>query len=189
MRSKIFSLIALAVGVLSAALGFVLPFIYMNRGTSSDMIGGADTATYEFFFWRYGSLPIIFVLLGASLTLAGLFSLIFSKGVSKNCSVKTTLIALSLSIFGATGLNCFFFCYVCAVFNEKSAYPRAYPTSCAGMLLSLFAFVALIVWYCAQRQKKFSIFGALTDVATSIIFLPFFTFATDYAIEFFRTIF
>lgn len=188
MKTRVFGVLTLVLGALTTAFGFVLPLFYINKEPSVQIICGADMPTYEFLLWQAGAFPVLFVLLGAALALTGLFSLIFNKSVSKNCAPKTSLIALALSVFGATGLNCFFFCFVCAAFGEKAAYPRAYPASAAGMIISLVAFLALIFWYVVERRKKISVFGVVCDVALSIVYLPFFTFALSYFMDFLQNV-
>ncbi|MBR3909503.1 MAG: hypothetical protein IKJ50_07280 [Clostridia bacterium] len=98
------------------------------------------------------------------------FALIFRKKISKICTVKTTLLSLAISLFGGVGLFSFF-AWLTILPRET---PIEYQFFIACGIISFVSFVATIVFYAILRKRKFSAFGLIFDVLTSIITLPFF---------------
>lgn len=98
------------------------------------------------------------------------FALIFRKKISKICTVKTTLISLAISLFGGVGLFSFF-AWLTILPRET---PIEYLFFIACGIISFVSFVVTIVFYVILRKRKFSAFGLIFDVLTSIITLPFF---------------
>lgn len=179
-KYKIYSTIALISGLLLALVSVLVPIIklsnYTAQNVSVGIIGGADASTLRFIFWHgYGGdnmvIPIIF---GIALFLAGMFCLIFSKAVFYNCTVKTTLLSLTTSFFGASGLVCFFIWFSIVAFGEMSKHPISYPISIIGGAISLLAFIILIFFYIKARSAKMSAKGTIIDILTSITALPIF---------------
>ena len=98
------------------------------------------------------------------------FALIFRKKVSKICSVKTTLLSLAISFFGGVGF-CSFLAWLTILPRET---PIEYQFFIACGIISFVSFVVTIVFYVILRKRKFSVYGIIFDVLTSIIILPFF---------------
>ena len=98
------------------------------------------------------------------------FALIFRKKISKICTVKTTLLSLAISFFGGVGF-CSFLAWLTTLPRET---PIEYLFFIICGIISFVSFVATIVFYIILRKRKFSAFGLIFDVLTSIITLPFF---------------
>ena len=123
--------------------------------------------TFFSLFWQ-------FKFWGVILLLFIVFALIFRKKISKICSVKTTLLSLAISFFGGVGLTCFFICFFIVGWNAVYEHPIEYPFYIICGIISFFSFVAAIVFYIILKKRKFSAFGLIFDILTSIITLPFF---------------
>jgi len=94
--------------------------------------------------------------------------------VKNVCALKTTLLALMISAVGSVGLLCAVEWFIIAFFAGVSKHPIAYPLSIIGGLVSLFALIILIVFYCNVRKKSPQLLGICIDVFASVIFLPSF---------------
>lgn len=176
-KIKIYSLITFSLGLLLVLVSVLVPIIKLNNFTSQNgsigIIGGAGMPTLLFLL-RYilgGHLLYTFVL-GLTLFLCGGFCLIFGRVVINNCSLKTTALSLMISLFGASGLFCFFIWYSIVVFRETSMHPITYPLSIFAGLLSFIAFVTAIVFYIRGRKTNLKPKGIIIDILTSIITLP-----------------
>lgn len=123
--------------------------------------------TFFSLFWQ-------FKFWGVILLLFIVFALIFRKKISKICTVKTTLLSLAISLFGGVGLSCFLSWFIIAATNSVYEHPIEYPFYIMCGIISFVSFVATIVFYAILRKRKFSVFGLIFDVLTSIITLPFF---------------
>ena len=184
MRLKKAAFVTLAAGIASLLVVFCVPYASIMNGGTVGIIGGAKWPT----FWllaRYslGGLRIALLLLGAALTVTGLFCLLFGKTVAKTCSVKTSAISLALSLTGAVGLGCFFLLYAMVVFHETSKHPITHPASIILGLLCLTAFVILLGLYWAERRKIWSPGGLVIDIATAVLYFPFFFYGFSCAYE------
>ena len=179
-KFKIYSSVCLLSGLLLALACVLVPIIkfsnYTAQNGSVGIIGGADASTLRFILWHgYGGenmvIPIVF---GITLFLAGMFCLIFSKAVFYNCTLKTTLLSLTTSFFGASGLACFFIWFFIVSFGEMSKHPISYPTSIIGGVISFLAFIISIFFYIEVRSSNLSVKGIIIDFLTSITALPIF---------------
>ena len=184
-KYKIYSSIALILGLLLALVSVLVPIIKINEFTAQNgsvgIIGGADgpTAIYLTSHLLDGNL-LFTLILGLTLFLSGAFCLIFKRVVINNCSLKTTALSLIISFFGASGLACFFIWYSIVAFLEISMHPIAYPLSIIGGILSLVAFIITIIIYIKARKEHFKIKGIVVDIITSIITIPtFFLVCTE----------
>ena len=176
-KFKIYSSIALILGLLLALVSVLVPIIKINEFTAQNgsigIIGGADgpTAIYLTSHLLDGNL-LFTLILGLTLFLSGAFCLIFKRVVINNCSLKTTALSLIISFFGATGLVCFFIWYSIVAFHEMSIHPIAYPLSIFAGLLSLIAYATTIIFYIRVRKTNLKPKGIIIDILTSIITLP-----------------
>ena len=176
-KIKIYSSIALILGLLLALVSVLVPIIKINEFTAQNgsvgIIGGADgpTAIYLTSHLLDGNL-LFTLILGLTLFLSGAFCLIFKRVVINNCRLKTTALSLIISLFGASGLVCFFIWYSIVAFHEMSKHPIAYPCSIFAGLLSLMGFVTAIVFYIRARKTNLKPKGIIIDILTSIITLP-----------------
>lgn len=123
--------------------------------------------TFFSLFWQFKFWGVILLLFIA-------FALIFRKKIFKICTVKTTLLSLAISLFGGVGLSCFLSWFIIAATNSVYERPIEYPFYIICGIISFVSFVATIVFYAILRKRKFSVFGLIFDVLTSIITLPFF---------------
>lgn len=188
MKVKRVSLFTLLTGVLFSIIGVIVPLITLQIYTSQNgaigIIGGAGTPTYELVAFQFmNGWPFFAILFGITLIVASLFSLIFSKTVQNNCSIKTTALSLGLSAAGAAGLVCAFLWFTIVSFGEMSKHPIAYPASVLIGILCFFAFIVLIAIYLKVRETNWSMKGLIIDILTSIIFLPAFFFSFSYLYE------
>ena len=179
-KLKTYSWINFGLGILFLLTYITLPVI-LFRITSAEhdsigIIGGADNLTTLFLTYRFALEDVSFFLfLGLSLFVGGLFCLVFSKTVLANCTLKTTALSLGISLVGATGFYCFItWLTIIAFHNCIKLHPIRYPASIIIGLLSLVAFILLIVIYCKLRKRIFSVKGLVIDILTCILVLPFF---------------
>lgn len=126
-KIKIYSSIALISGSVLVLASVLIPIIkfsnYTAQNGSVGIIGGADTPTLLFLLqYSDGGLPFTFIL-GLTLFLSGAFCLIFKRVVINNCGLKTTVLSLIISLFGASGLVCFFIWYSIVAFHKMSKHP------------------------------------------------------------------
>ena len=175
-KYKIYSSIALISGLLLVLASVLVPIIklsnYTARNGSVGIIGGADAPTLLFLL-RYSDGHLLFALiLGLTLFLCGGFCLVFKRTVTNNCKLKTTVLSLIISFFGASGLACFFIWYSIVAFLEMSMHPIAYPLSIIGGIFSLVAFIITIILYIKARKKNLKPKGIVIDILTSITTLP-----------------
>ncbi len=184
-KFKIYSSVCLISGLLLALASVLVPIIkfsnYSAQNGSVGIIGGADGPTAIYITSRLLGGHLLFTLiLGITLFLCGGFCLIFKRTVINNCRLKTTVLSLLISFFGASGLACFFIWYSIVSFLEMSMHPIAYPLSIIGGILSLVAFIIAIILYIKARKEHFKIKGIVVDIITSIITLPtFFLVCTE----------
>lgn len=139
-KFKIYSSISLISGLLIVLASVLVPIIKLSNHTAQNgsvgIIGGADAPTLLFLL-KYSDGHLLFTLiLGLTLFLCGGFCLIFKRVVINNCGLRTTALSLVISLFGASGLSCFFIWYSIVAFHEMSMHPIAYPVSVFAGLLS-----------------------------------------------------
>lgn len=175
-KYKIYSSIALISGLLLALASVLVPIIKLSNYTAQNgsigIIGGADKPTLLFLL-KYSDGHLLFALiLGLTLFLCGGFCLVFKRTVTNNCKLKTTVLSLIISFFGAAGLVCFFIWYSIVAFHEMSIHPIAYPLSIFAGLLSLIGFVTATIFYIRVRKTNIKPKGIIIDILTSIITLP-----------------
>lgn len=132
-KFKIYSSVCLISGLLLVLASVLVPIIKLSNYTAQNgsvgIIGGADAPTLLFLL-RYSDGHLLFALiLGLTLFLCGGFCLSFKRTVTNNCKLKTTVLSLIISLFGASGLSCFFIWYSIVAFHEMSIHPLAYPVS------------------------------------------------------------
>jgi len=177
MKLKTASIIAASVGAVILFFSVVLPMLtLMNSDQGSiGIIGGADGPTAQFITFRFLIAPhMMKICFGATLLIAGLFCLVFSKTVKESCSIKTTALSLGISAAGGAGLYCLMIWVIIAGFAGISRHPITYPASIICGLISFALFIMLIVFYIKQRKAYKSVKGVIIDVLTSILFLPAF---------------
>lgn len=176
-KIKIYSFIGLILGLTLVLVSVLVPIIKINEFTAQNgsigIIGGADTPTLLFLLrYNFGEGLLFLFILGLTLFLCGAFCLIFGRAVINNCTLKTTALSLIISLFGASGLSCFFIWYSIVVFHEMSIHPVAYLCGVFAGLLSLIAFVTAIVFYVRARKANLKPKGIIIDILTSTITLP-----------------
>ena len=179
-KIKIYSFISLILGLIFVLLSVMIPILltyrYTQQSGSIGIIGGADYPTITWIISELGFDGYILLLfvIGIVLFLSGAFCLLFTKTVINNCSLKTTILSLTVSLFSAIGLICFITWYSIVVFHEMSKRPIAHPTSITGGLISLTAVIIAIWFYIKLRKHDLKVKGIVIDILTSIIYLPLF---------------
>lgn len=184
-RNLIFVLIA---GLIIFLLGVLAPIIYINYYTSNfgaiGIIGGTDGPSYIFWLSSlFNGLPLLFVVLGACLTVTSCFCLVFSKAVKAYCSLKTSTIALALSATGGLGAVSVLKWYFIVSFGEVSKHPILHPACVLLGGISFLAVVFLTVLYFSARKKNWSVKGFVIDFLTVVVFLPTFGAVFSYLYE------
>lgn len=182
MKLKTFSLITLFSGLALLITGALLPIFYRQEFA---IIGGAEAPEILPHYMFYassmeGGLPLLLMVIGITLIITAVFCLIFPKTMVKNCLISTSLTSLSLSLFGALGIVCFFVWLPMAAFNEFSDAPIEHLVSVAVGVISFLAFIILIIVYFNLRKRNFSAKGFVIDILTSIIYLPAFICIFEY---------
>ncbi len=163
MKLKSFSILCVTVGLTLTAFGFVTPLFLIGENGSSYMRAFGNS---------FDGLLSVLATVGITLIITALFCLVLKKTVTRHCTVKTSLVSVSLSLTGDLGIICFFIWMSMAAFGEFSQHPIMYPFSvCVGML-SLMLFLALIAVYLYIRRKRPSVIGFVIDVFTAIIYMP-----------------
>lgn len=185
MKLKQMSLWVLLSGVVLLLVAFAMPVafweIYASNNFGVGIIGGADAPTYMYMLSRlFDGLPFVLILFGITLVVSSVFCLLFSKTVRKNCGIKTSAIALTLSGVGAAGLGCALNCFAIFAFSNPTKYPIELPCTVLLGMICLAVFVVLIAQYFKVRQTSWSAKGFVIDVLTGILFLPAFFFAFVY---------
>ncbi len=175
-RLKITSIGIILFGLAVMAISILVPIIkisdYTTQNGAVGIIGGADKPTLWFLLsYSDGDFLLTFIF-GLTLLLCGGFCLVFKKTVYENCRLKTTLISLCISLFGAIGLCCLFIWFSIVAFGKTASHPIEYPVSIVGGLLSLFMFIIAIAFYIKLRKNNLKIKGIIIDILTSIIALP-----------------
>lgn len=161
---KIFSIIALAGGILLFAASLVLGAIILPLN---------DRSLIWNCFASYWTAPAF--LFGIAFAVVGCFSLCFEKTVAKHCSLSTSLDAFGLSMFGAMGTLCFLCLSAIALAGKASNYPRLFPWSLSLGIIALLALPTLVIVYVVHRKRNWSIIGVWLDLLTVILFfVPFF---------------
>ncbi len=161
-----------------ALLSLVAP-VFLAAGT--DVIGGADTPTYWYFFSN--TCNGLFLWLLPLSAVAAVFSALwlFAPGwIGRLTDGRTTALVLGISAAGGCGLAAVLWCLSMALGGLRD-YPVALPVSVAMGLAALTVFILLCFAYVGLRRKKSGIWGVLTDILTSILFLPGFSFFAMWA--------
>jgi len=176
-KFKTYSSVCLFSGLLLALASVLVPIIKLSNYTAQNgsigIIGGADGPTAIFLTFRLSDgYLLLLLILGITLFLCGGFCLVFKRTVTNNCKLKTTVLSLIISFFGASGLACFFIWYSIVAFLEMSMHPIAYPLSIIGGIFLLVAFIITIILYIKARKKNLKPKGIIIDILTSITTLP-----------------
>ena len=174
-KIKIYSLLSLILGftlILINVLMSIVKLNYISQNGSIRIIGESDKSTLLFLLKYCGGGLLFTIILGLTLSLCGGFCLVFKRTVINNCKLKTTVLSLIISLFGASGLSCFFIWFSIVAFHEMSMHPIAYPFSIFVGLLSLIAFITVIVFYIMVRRNNLKPIGIIIDILTSITTLP-----------------
>lgn len=162
VKLKRFSLILLIIGFIGLAAGIVA--LLFANGTISKI----DFLQYH---W-----PRCVCLLSVLLMLTALVCLIFPKTIKNHCSVKTSLLALGISLIGGLGILCFFNGWGMAWSGGSEAHPVKYPLTRAIGGIALLIFMFLILFYIWGRKSCWSLKGLLIDLATSLLYIPAFSY-------------
>ncbi len=173
MNVKKVLLLFTSIGILLFAAGFTLPTIteWSNCLFLGD-VNGAEFGIKAFKFFGVGAF------------VCGIIGLIFNSAVKKHCNIKTTVIAMYISVvLGFALFSLFMFVFGCHFFTTPENHPIMYPASISFMILSFLAFCGLMYVYIRFRKEHKSFVGVLFDVLLSIAFIGGF-FLTFYMVYF-----
>ena len=107
--------------------------------------------------------------------LCGIFYLIFTKFVKQNCTLKTSVTTLGISVSLCLGMYCFFAFIICYYDGTPARNPIAHSASIVFGILSFVAFVGLSILYVFLRKKKMSVKGIIIEFLLTVIYvIPFF---------------
>ena len=190
MGMRKWSAIALWCGVCMTVLGFLIPVvIVLCTAGDVDIVGGAGFPTFRYLYRKaVDGLPQLLIRWGIPLTIVGAVSVKCGATLNAVCSAKTSLLSLGLSATGAVGLYCFMNWFAMAAFHERHLHPIAYPFYVSVGLISLCAFLCILVLYGVCRAKNRSIKGLFLDIATAVLFLTPFLATVQYAEQLVRGI-
>ena len=160
MKLKRFSVILLIIGFIGLATGIVVPILTHNP---------VNEAWGIWYHW-----PRCVSLLSVEFILTGLVCLIFRNTVEESCSVKTSLLALGISLTGSVGIFCFFNGWGMAWSGGTEVHPVEYPLTRVIGGIALLIFMFLILFYIWERKSCWSLKGLLIDLAVSFLYLPAF---------------
>lgn len=164
MKYKVIAWSALTLGGLMMVAGAVG---YLVQLTVSDWLGNAHAWNDVLRNWQgtvFGWIGVF----GFSTVLCACFCLIFSGTVRRHCWVSTSLASVGLSAMGALGLVS----GINVAFLSPTKNPIAFPAYFSLACFCLAVFLGMIALYTCLRSKRWSFWGSLMDVLTSIIFLP-----------------
>lgn len=183
MKLKIFSFISLFLGI-SSVSPYIISEFFMPKQNAIGIIGGAELPdiTYRIMFMSNYALPLKLLVIGITLIVIAVFCLIFEKTIKEHCFVPTTLVSLGLSSLAAAGLGCLLVFF--KVDESFNVYPIEYPLSAGLVLLSLAAFISLIIVYVKLRNKRPSGKGFIIDALTFLVSLPSFISIFDFFYKF-----
>lgn len=106
----------------------------------------------------------------------------------KNCTWKTSVIALGLSAAVSLGICCVLLYLASVAFGEVHKHPIAHPMSIAVGLISFFMVILLFCLYVKQRSERPSVKGVVLDVLLALVCLVPFFYAWAWVIEIARAL-
>ena len=167
--------VLLVAGIITAALGFVLPFAVFDR---PDIIGGAGLPTMRFYMrTTVGQIFLLMQLFGCAGIISWGASRLMYTGFSPQCSYLT----LGASASVAAVLSCLLLFAGCFIMTSPSRHPIALPASiiggCASLLMLWIFTKQLIVRLKAAKSKKAVLLSAIIFTTHLIPFVYLFSFA------------
>lgn len=145
------------------------------------IIGGADGPTVIMIagtFWE-GVLPTL-ITFSLSTVLCGLFCLLFSKAVKEHCTLKTSGMALSLSVCASLLFYSFLLFASCFIMTSPDKHPVTLPLSIVVGVVAVVAFAFLFAFYVKLRTERPSTKGVLIDILLFLSYLLPFFFVFDF---------
>ena len=148
---------------------------FLPDGDTVGIIGCADRPTVNLRIREIlNNAYSLLIAFGFPTAFFGLFVLIFSNAVKKNCTIPTTSTALALSACASLGICSLLIFASCFIMTNPSKHPIAFPSSiCVGMA-ALLGFILLMALYRKLRSKKPSSFGVCLDAVFSLMYMPAF---------------
>lgn len=174
---------AILIGAILMLVGIALPLISAllipKDVASIGIIGGADVPTSMYLTYQFwlGSFNYTITRLGFAVVLTGVLSRIFNKTICENCTVKTSLYALGVSIFSACGFYCFFETFLLDLRDNPLSFSVCKIGFIISIILCIFLLVLYIISYIKDKKYKRIIFdtviiilyfGAFVDLASRI---------------------
>lgn len=176
---KKFSVITLILGVAlilsSLSITFFALLIAGNNMPTVGIIGAADGPTLKYIllsqmiwkgFW-FGNLQ-----LGIAVLITGIVSLICRKAIVNNCSIKTSVLSLLISLFGSLGFCCLLTRFFMG--NHIEMFPLEYRCCIIFGYLSLVLCVLFLVLHIREIIKSKKYKSIIFDFSTVVLyFFPF----------------
>lgn len=177
---KKFSIITIIIGAFLIISGIVTPWIsllLMPPAPSVGIIGGADGPTLNYLYrdaWL-SSVHFPLSLLGIATIITGIMTLIFKKSIIKNCNIKSSAYALSISAL----ISLTFYCIIAYIFigswhDTNVTFSASHFICILLALLSLIGCIILGISYakkyiCDKKYKRI-----IFDIGIIIVFfVPF----------------
>ncbi len=179
---KKFSIISIITGAFLLVVSFIVPYVLaivsFSNSPSIGIIGGAGGPTLNFLYrniWL-SSVHFPLSLLGIAAIITGIISLIFKNSIIKNCNIKSSVYALSISAL----ISLIFYCFIAYIFigswHDINVTFSVSHLIC--ILLALFSLIGCIILgisyakkYMCDKKYKCIIF----DIGIIIVFfVPFF---------------
>lgn len=164
------------IGILLFAIGFTLPAI--ARWSNCLFLGdveGPISDEYDEYYVICDAAEFgieAFKIFGVGAFVCGIIGLIFNGAVKKHCHIKTTVIAMYISVdLGFALFSIFMFVFGCHFLTTPENHPIMYPASIIFMALSLLIFCGLMYAYVRFRKEQKSFVGILFDVLLSMTFI------------------
>ena len=172
-------IISLAVCLVVAAAGFVLPCVVFN---APSIIGGAGRPTMQFYMrTSVGQALMLMQMFGAAGALSCGLALCLHKGLTP----KSLWLSLAASAATAAGLDCLLMFAGCFVMSHPARHPVALPISVVGGCIAAAALWLSLRWLLRELKssptKKSVIPCAAVFTLNLLPFMYFFSFCYELA--------
>ena len=172
-------IISLAICLLVAAAGLMLPYVVFN---APSIIGGAGRPTMQFYMrTSVGQVLMLMQMFGVS----GVLSCSVALCLHKDLSPKSLLLSLAASAATAAGLDCLLMFAGCFIMTDPSRHPVALPVSIIGGCIAAAVLWLSLRWLLRELKSfptKKSILPCTAVFTLNILpFMYFFSFCYELA--------
>jgi hypothetical protein len=174
MKNKklLWPIIFFLVGCVMSAIGwFVYPTVYQALIHTTRSLKYVGHYVRDFGWYLAFSLR----LLGAAVAIVSFLGFVFHEKLQGICSIKTSLVAVGISGFTASGMFAALRIadlMLSNAFDPQYSYPLKEPAAFAGGLISGLGVIVLWWLYVKFRGKSKSKTGTFFDVVTAFLFIP-----------------